>query len=541
MAFPIESLAEALVELQQLMQKFHYDDGVIYGHALDGNLHFIFSQGFQTDEEVERYRLFMDEVCHMVIDRYDGSLKAEHGTGRNMAPYVHTEWGDEAYGIMLEIKRLFDPQGILNPDVMITDNPHLHISNLKPLAEVSDIVDQCIECGFCERMCPSRNLTLSPRQRIIASRELAKLEGKEADEFAKQYEYMSTDTCAGCGLCSTVCPVKINTGDLVRQVRHKNNISHNSVAQWAADHFGGLASAARTAFGIADTSHRVLGSKTMGAVTKGARALSGKRLGHWSPSTPTAAPIRPKGKPTLSLIASDAAPKVVYLPSCASRTMGPARGAKRQQSLQQVTEQLLRRAGYDVIYPDGLSDQCCGMPFNSKGLFDQAEQKAEETIAMLMEASQQGEYPIYCDTSPCVMRLKDQLAKHDNDLALFEPVEFIHNFMLDRLPLKKQQEPVAVHITCSATRLGLADKTLAIMQACSDNVIVPEHITCCGFAGDKGFTTPELNSSALGTLADQVSHCEAGYSTSRTCEIGLSEHSGIDYQSIVYLVDQCSA
>ena len=279
----------------------------------------------------------------------------------------------------------------------------------------------------------------------------------------------------------------------------------------------------------------------MGAITKGGRKLSGNRLGHWSPSTPTAAPKHPKGKPNLSLIASDAKPKVVYLPSCASRTMGPARGAKRQQSLQQVTEKLLQRAGYDVIYPDDLNDQCCGMPFKSKGLFDQAEQKADQTIATIMEASQQGKYPVYCDTSPCVMRLKERLSTQDNDLALFEPVEFIHNFILDRLPLKKQKEPVAVHITCSATRLGLADKTLAIMKACSENVVVPEHITCCGFAGDKGFTTPELNTSALGTLAGQVSHCEAGYSTSRTCEIGLSEHSGIDYQSIIYLVDECSA
>lgn len=543
-AFPIETLADALVDLQQLMKKFHYDDGVIYGHALDGNLHFIFSQGFQTEAEVERYRTFMDEVCHMVIDRYDGSLKAEHGTGRNMAPYVRSEWGDEAYDIMLEIKRLFDPQGILNPDVMITDDPQLHIRNLKPLAQVSEVVDQCIECGFCERMCPSKNLTLSPRQRIIASRELANLDSNEADWFAQQFEYMGVDTCAGCGLCSTVCPVEINTGDLIRQLRHDRNVSHNDKAQWAADHFGRLAFAARTAFGIADLSHRAMGTKAMGAVTKGARKLSGNRLGHWSPSMPTPAPVHPL--PGAELTTSDDGEKtsntklkVVYLPSCASRTMGPARGAK-QQSLQQVTEQLLRRAGYEVIYPAEIHDQCCGMPFKSKGMFDQATQKAEQTLAVLSEASQQGAIPIYCDTSPCVMRLKEHLSAQDSPLKLFEPVEFIYRFLLDRLQLKKQKEPVALHTTCSATRMGLANKTLAIMQACSENVVIPEDITCCGFAGDKGFSTPELNASALSTLASQVGHCEAGYSTSRTCEIGLSEHSGIDYQSIVYLVDQCS-
>ncbi|MCV6611710.1 MAG: FAD-binding oxidoreductase [Amphritea sp.] len=552
-AFPIESLADALVELQQLMQEFNYDDGVIYGHALDGNLHFIFSQGFQTEDEVQRYHRFMDAVCNMVVGRYDGSLKAEHGTGRNMAPYVRSEWGDEAYGIMLEIKRLFDPQGILNPDVMITNDPELHIRNLKPLAQVSDIVDQCIECGFCERMCPSKNLTLSPRQRIIARRELMRLEGKDADQFSDQYDYMGIDTCAGCGLCSTVCPVQINTGDLIRQLRHDRNINHTGMAQWAADHFGSLAAAARTAFGIADTSHRLLGSKTMKAVTRGARKLSGNRVGHWSPSTPTAAPALPTKTPELiastqsssaqsdNTLSSKKKPKVVYLPSCASRTMGPARGAEYQQSLQQVTEQLLERAGFEVIYPAGLKEQCCGMPFKSKGMFDQAEQKADETLAMLKQASYNGEIPIYCDTSPCVMRLKEELAEKNSPLKLFEPVEFIHDFLLETLPLKKQPEPVALHITCSARRMGLADKTLAIMQACSDEVVVPEQITCCGFAGDKGFTTPELNASALSTLATQVGHCESGYSTSRTCEIGLSEHSGIDYQSIVYLVDQCSA
>lgn len=538
-AFPIDKLTEALVDLQKLMQEFDYDDGVIYGHALDGNLHFIFSQGFQSDAEVDRYHRFMDAVCHMVVARYDGSLKAEHGTGRNMAPYVRTEWGNEAYGIMVKIKNLLDPDGILNPDVMITENPMLHVQNLKPLGEVSKIVDQCIECGFCERMCPSRNLTLSPRQRIIARREITRLDGQEANHFESQFDYMGNDTCAGCGLCSTVCPVKINTGDLIRQIRHDKNISHHNKAQWIADHFGGVLHSARSIFGLADMMHKLVGRKMMVTLTSSARRFSGKRLGHWSPAMPTPAPRI--NQPHTGETPTNQRLKVIYMPSCASRSMGPARDAEYQQSLQQVTEKLLQRAGYELIYPNIIDDKCCGMPFKSKGMFDQSRQKAEETLSMLEEISNGGEIPIYCDTSPCVMKLKEHLDTRNSALKLYEPAEFIHDFMLDRLILTKQPETVALHVTCSARRMGLEDKTLAIMHACSDNVVVPEQITCCGFAGDKGFTTPELNASALSPLMNQVKGCSAGYSTSRTCEIGLSEHSGIDYQSLVYLVDRCSA
>ncbi|WP_415901945.1 FAD-binding and (Fe-S)-binding domain-containing protein [Neptuniibacter sp. QD29_5] len=538
-AFPIETLADALVDLQQLMQKFGYDDGVIYGHALDGNLHFIFSQSFSSKEEVDRYERFIDEVCDVVVNKYDGSLKAEHGTGRNMAPFVQKEWGDEAYSAMLEIKRIFDPQGILNPDVMITQNPKLHISNLKPMKAVSDIVDQCIECGFCERMCPSKNLTLSPRQRIIGKRELALLEGENQQAFADEYDYMAVDTCAGCGLCSTVCPVGINTGDLVRQLRHERHASREGMSEWIANNFGTVTKAAKTAFGIADMSHGLLGSKAMGAVTRTARKLSGNKIGYWSPEMPTPAPKleTEKRQPAQPTNTSGNKLKVVYLPSCASRTMGPARGAEEQTSLVDKTEALLRKAGFEVIYPQNLKEQCCGMPFKSKGMFNQAESKASETVDMLLEASNGGEIPVYCDTSPCTMQLKQNL---DSRIKLYEPVDFIHTFMMDKLDFNPVDDKVALHITCSARRLGLDQKIVEVMNACSTNVVVPDQIICCGFAGDKGFTTPELNESALHTLADQVVGCSSGYSTSRTCEIGLSHHSGIDYQSIVYLVDQCT-
>ena len=130
-AFHIDDLPEATADLQALIARHGYDDACIYGHALEGNYHFILNQSFATDAEVKRYADLMEDVKTLVVDKYDGSLKAEHGTGRNMAPYVRYEWGDRAYECMKEVKRIFDPNGLLNPGVIFNDDPQCHLKHFK--------------------------------------------------------------------------------------------------------------------------------------------------------------------------------------------------------------------------------------------------------------------------------------------------------------------------------------------------------------------------------------------------------------------------
>ncbi|EQM66234.1 FAD-binding and (Fe-S)-binding domain-containing protein [Pseudomonas tohonis] len=530
--FPVEQLAAGVNRLIELFDKHCYDEAILFGHALEGNLHFVFTQGFDSPEQVTRYDAFMQDVAQLVAVEFGGALKAEHGTGRNMAPFVELEWGHDAYQLMWQLKRLLDPTGILNPGVILSDDRELYLKNLKPLPTADEIVDKCIECGFCEPVCPSKGLTLSPRQRIVIWRDIQarKRAGIDTRELEEAFAYQGVDTCAATGLCAQRCPVGINTGDLVRKLR--GSVAHHAgSADWLAGHFATALKGARLTLRLADGARRLLGAPLLEKTSGTLRRLSAGRLPQWTPALPQAAkPIQ------FTPPANDARPRVVYLAACVSRAMGPAASDGEQVPLVDKTRMLLEKAGYQVVFPSQLESLCCGQPFASKGYAEQAESKRREMIDALLEASRGGLDPIYCDTSPCTLRLvQDGL---DSRLDLFDPVRFIRTHLLERLEFTPQDKPIAVHVTCSTQHLGEAQGLIDLVRRCTREVVVPEGIHCCGFAGDKGFTTPELNAHSLRSLKDAVQVCEEGISTSRTCEIGLTQHGGIDYHGLVYLVDR---
>mgnify|MGYP001198511069 CR=1 FL=1 len=539
-AFPIQHLANATLDLQELLLRYKYTEAIIFGHALAGNLHFVFTQDFSTQDEVVRYRDFMDDVVKMVLEKYDGSLKAEHGTGRNMAPFVEKEWGEAAFGLMKAIKQLFDPKNLLNPGVIINSDLEAHVKNLKPLPPTHELVDKCIECGFCEPICPSKNLTFTPRQRIAGRREISRrMTGGRGEvslkKLVRSYQYQGMDTCAADGLCSTLCPVGIDTGKMIKALREE---AHGqlaaAVATWTAGHFGGVARTAAGVLNTVDQVHRLAGTPVMETVTEAVHKGTGGMAPQWNRAMPTGSPKIRVEAPT---VAEPLA--MVYFPSCASRAMGgPAREESERRGLPQQTLSVLKKAGCKVILPDNLHSLCCGQAFESKGFRLQADRKADELSDALLRASQDGALPILCDTSPCLMRMRNTL---DKRLQLFEPVEFVLQFLKDRLTFTRKQGKIALHATCSTRKMGLDGKLKELALLCATEVVVPENIFCCGFAGDRGFNFPELNQSALHGLADQVHGCEAGYSTSKTCEVGLSLHGHIPYRSIFALVDEVTA
>ena len=555
-AFAVEDLPEATVKLQQLIADHGYRDACIYGHAFEGNYHFIINQLFSTDSEVQRYAAMMRDVARLVVEEYDGSLKAEHGTGRNMAPFVKYEWGEEAFAAMRELKEIFDPDYLLNPGVIFNDDPECFIKHFKPLPELKmrgleapkdspsqrETVEgvlkanKCIECGFCEVNCLTCGLTLSSRQRIVIQREISHLRETGADPerlatLVKQYRYQGDQTCAGDGQCSTSCPMKINVADLTHLVRSEalpqGSLGYKT-GDWVARHFAGVKSGLRFTLDVARLVHNVLGTAAMKGVA-GAMHKAGLPL--WTPAMPGKA-----CQPKAGHVGDSNDLKVVYFPSCINQTMGLAKGAPVKNTLVDEMVKLCRKAGYEVIFPEGMEKMCCGTIWESKGMLDIADRKTAELDEALWQASQQGRYPVVCDQSPCLHRMRKCITR----MQLYEPVEFIWEYLRERLEFTHIDRRIALHFTCSTREMGLVDKMTALARLCSNNVFLPEGVGCCGFAGDRGWTHPEVNRWALRKLRKQLvdNRIEMGYSNSRTCEVGLETNGGIPYQSIIYLVNE---
>ena len=508
--FPVDRLADAALDLEALFAKHGYDNAIIFGHAKDGNLHFVITQSFNDRPAIEQYSRFMDDMVRLVVERYDGALKGEHGTGRNMAPFVETEWGAEAYGLMKRVKELADPDNLLNPGVIVNSDPLAHVHHLKNLPAVEEEVDKCIECGYCEVHCPSRDLTLTPRQRIVVRREMARGRNSvlEAD-----FPYMALDTCAADGLCATACPVGIDTGALTKRLRRERHsrVAHG-LARFLANHFAVVERGARLAL------------------------LSGFR------DLPR--PARNRYPHTES-----ASAQAIYFPACISRVFGRLRGEPDDFSLVEVFVTVAARAGVAVFIPPDLAGNCCGVPFSSKGYDRAYELAVNRAIGRMWRWSDSSRLPIVVDASPCAYGLRTCRAHLTPDhqqqfdrLRILDSVQFVHDTLLPRLTVTRPLDSVALHPVCSLIKLGLIPELKSVGSACSREVVIPPSAGCCGFAGDRGYLVPELTASATRQEAAEVraGNFDGHFSSSRTCEIGLTRATGSVYRSYLYLLERAT-
>ncbi len=538
--FPVDRLAAGIGELQALFRRWNYDDAIVFGHAKDGNVHFVLTQSFQNANDVRRYDGFMHELARLVAVRFDGALKGEHGTGRNMAPFVETEWGKTAVEIMRRLKRLIDPDRLLNPGVILNENPAAHVTDLKDLPNIEPEVDRCIECGFCERWCPSRDLTLTPRQRIVVRREMRRLVatdpmGPALAELRADWRYAAEDTCATDGLCALACPVSIDTGQLTKRLRRARlGEGEERFSLWVVERFGWCVTSARIALRIGHILERTIGGERLERWSH-RWAPRGLRWIHPMPSL--ASKLSTRRPPTVD---------AVFFPSCVSRVFGePGDDAPSGRTVERIAS----RAGLSVWTPQEAAGLCCGMPFSSKGLDAAYRSAANRAIAALWGWSDGGRVPVLTDASPCAWTLKrtgavlnpENKEKFDR-LTILDGIEFAHDVLLERLDVTALKRNVVVHPVCSVRKMGLEAKLLAVAKACTDRVDVPVSSACCGVAGDRGFLIPELPQAALGPLARELEsmNCDGFFASSRSCEAGLTRVTGRPYRSFWQLLDEAS-
>ncbi len=545
--FPVENLAPATVELRQLLTRHGYESAIIFGHAKDGNLHFVIAQSFNDQATTEQYARLMDDVVRLVLGRYDGALKGEHGTGRNMAPFVEAEWGHQAYEIMRKIKVLADPENLLNPGVILNSSPKAHVENVKTLPTVEEEVDKCIECGYCESRCPSRDLTLTPRQRIVVRREMERLrsdvkaDGNMAGALDADFPYMALDTCAVDGLCAVACPVGIDTGSLTKRLRQaRHSPAAHKCASLIASNLGLAERGMRFALRAGHFAQKSLGKTFVNRVTIWAHRLSGRSLPIWTGDVPRAASGRfPQG--------FRAGAHAVYFPSCISRTMGCLPGEATRLSSTEAALEVARRAGMSIFVPEDVAGTCCGVPFSSKGYAGAHEVAVNLAVARFWKWSEEGRLPIIVDTSACAYGLltcrdhlnADNKSKYDR-LRILDSVPFMYEEVLPRLTFESQARSVVLHPVCSLVKMNLVEKFEKVAQACSREVFIPPNSGCCGFAGDRGFMFPELTESATRHEAAEAKAVKGDgyYSTARTCEVAMTRSTGQIYRSYLHLLEE---
>ena len=667
--FPISTFAQGIDSITKLFEKFNFQ-GIIFGHALSGNVHFIITPNLNDEKESQAFAEFMEAMVDSVI-ALQGSTKAEHGTGRMIAPFVEKEWGAKAYTINRRIKEIFDPHTLINPDVIISDNPQIHTQNLKQSSEVEDFINQCMECGFCEKVCPSRELTLTPRQRIAVRKEIARLEAllngadsmdsksvmessaetrsevleksahtkatnaettnaekggkygtergsifelksglcemsarsylkgsaearseaiadfrqkdnaQKLEELKNGYKYFGVETCATCSMCSLSCPLEIDSGKIASKLSPaaKGTFSR-FVATQSAKHFSSTLSLAKGGLRIANFSSNMLGKNTLSNLSKKMSFLP--YIPHSLPRA-NAYRLESKDSNAQSQVA------IIYFSTCINRSFAPQSSLKDTRALQEVFESLCKKANVSVVYPQNLSNLCCGKAYKDYPQSAQAKRKevykALESSVKELQSKGVKQIHIVCDHSACSYELKNGLKELDSTLTILDMPEFIESTLLPRLHITPLDEDIALYAMC-ATRKGKWDKSLeSIAKTCtSGEVIVHSKTQCCGFAGNKGFICSELNASALRELSEFYANKQKGdsrgdsacglesqiengkidsnlestkksatqnkaqkhkklrlgFSSSSTCEIGLNDKTNITWQNLLYLVDRVS-
>ena len=534
-AAPVERLDMLVDGVHGIFKKYGFD-GSIFGHARDGNIHPLLTSPIYDRQSKEKFRGFMDDLVDAVL-RLDGSLKGEHGTGRAIAPFVAREWGDKIYGLMKRVKTLADPAGVLNPGVMINSDPECFMENIKQLPEFGAELgyahaDKCMECGYCEHVCPTRESTLTPRQRLQARRIIV-----SRPELEKEYRFIGQQSCCSDGSCQMPCPMHINTGTITDAVRTRTNPRlFKDALSFTAKDFGPFESSIRSILKAAVLTEKVISPYPLIWASDFMHKVY-SQVPHWSRHFPMPAKIHWQ---------ETAAPDYLYFPACVTRIFGGS--TLHKDDLITVIMRIASRAGIRVSLPREMHGLCCSQIWSHKGDPKGHAITVNKTVERFYELSDSGRIPIFCDTSSCTHTLlRDMEASLTEEnkrkyaaLKIMDITEWLLTVAMPRLKVTKPKGTVLLHPTCAARIIGVDGIMREIAQKCAREVVVPLDCQCCGAAGDRGFMFPKIAGIAVKEEKADIAgrQFDGCYSLARTCEISMTDTIGRPYEPLAYLVDE---
>lgn len=553
---PPARLPDAVGDLQQLLVDNNFT-GAVNGHASAGNLHFYLYLDATTPEKIADYRTFMSQLVDLITTTYDGSLKGEHGTGRNMAPFIEQEWGPHVMHYLRRLKSAFDPENLLGRGIFLNPDLDAAFSNLKSMPEVHPHLDPCIECGFCEPVCPSRHLTTTPRQRIVLQREIARQghTGPVADRLVDEYAYDAVETCAGDSSCAIACPVDIDTGAAMKELRREGmGSAAEAIGSAVAKQWGPAERITRSALRAAAAAKMFLGDGGLAAITGVARKVGGEDLiPQWVPEIPHAAGRLPQTRREGA--------EAVFFSACINRIFGPPAGAPDRTGVAEALVALAERAGHPVWIPEDISGLCCATVWHSKGLQDGNEAMAGRILDALWRWSDEARLPVVVDASSCTLGVSEEIlpyldaeqVERHAKLRILDAMTFTREVVLPDLVLSDPVDDLAViHPTCSMRTLGIDPDLRVLAGAVAAEVFEPVTATCCAFAGDRGMLHPELTRTATLEEAEEIEERLAALpetpadrhvafvSGNRTCELGMEHATGEPYESVIVALERAT-
>lgn len=521
---PREHVVEVITQLNRLFDRFGIKRSAITGHLTDCTLHFMLTENFSNADRLRKYKRFVQAFVKLVLSK-GGVLKAQYGTGRAMAPFLERQVGTELYECMREIKHLFDPLGILNRAVMFNEIPDAHLCDLKLMPTISDSVDRCIECGLCETVCPSADLTLSPRQRIVLQREIAARHDDKPllDAIAENFQYAAIDTCSTASMCQLACPLGIDTGELVRRQRRARTTEVEE-RNWdrAARNWENATFLASTALSTA---------RRFKPVAKSLLKFGRQRYGGdhvWVYPEDLSGDTTLRRRPQRERTASDAV--AAYFPSCQQTLLGAS-----GQGVFGAFNELCTRAGVAVTLLNA-SGLCCGIPWSSRGM-----RLGEQTMTghVRRAIAPRQDDTIVVDSSACTHALTTMLAPYpDVHCTIVDVIDFVAATVLPKLRVTHPIGSLLLYPSCGNGHLGNTATLLALANAVADEVVVPTSWNCCGAHGERGLLHPELPISATKLAIEEINahDFDAYASTTRTCEVAMQRVSGHPFVHILEVV-----